>query len=209
MPALIDKAVFQPKSAETLAMQQALAPRLSAAFRFGWALEELVYRGHVKTHPPASAAAVAATAQLDPEFPPDLAHTRSEETLLGNLVQELISLEPSLLNAPNAQPPLATFVPADFSNQVSAVTADNFGALSTSLIKWDLDIINQLLKSRELDPNDANHYYDVLTAYEVGKALSITLWRISLDPSNKSLWQNELFSDDRITKLQRHLQTLS
>src|SRR5262249_18602246 len=162
----------------------ALMPRLTAAFRFGWALEELVYRGYRKANPSPDDVAANAAPTGNVEFPPDLEHTRSEATLLENLTQHLIALEPSVVNSPDAQAAQVSFAPNDLAAQVNAVTPETVGNLGSTLIKWDLDIINQLLKNREQDTTNKYHYYDVLTAYEVGKAFSVTLWRITLDKKN-------------------------
>jgi hypothetical protein len=189
------------------------ADQARAAFKFGWALEELVirYRFPVNARAPVG---------LDPVFPPDLTHTRSQEAQLHDIWRQLFTLSPTVLvgtdvGADALQPTASTL--SDQIAQHITTLANTFHAdrtrqpdctsLDALVARWDSAIVDAIV---DLDPA-------ILTAYEVGKALNLTycrLWlatdqgRVSRDiPNLVSAWQ-QCLGAERLAKIEHHLLTL-
>jgi hypothetical protein len=181
--------------------------QVSAAFRFGWAIEELV--GRLNTWPP-----LVVQPQAD-DFPPDLTHERSPEEQLRELVS-LLKANGKQIVGTNDEPPLAAMTLAKINNLLTASAQGSDTApflkgdarIGAAIPHWNAEVVDAII-----DQNPA-----VLTAYELGKALSLSQCRIRgaatatatttvADPFAEA-WGNE-FSRDRITRIRRHLETLA
>ncbi|MBV9169985.1 MAG: hypothetical protein JOZ81_07870 [Chloroflexi bacterium] len=181
--------------------------QVRAAFRFGWALEELVGRLNSWKAPPLSPSA-------EDDFPPDLTHQRSSAEHVRELAS-LLKADGKQIVGANNEPSstAATLARIDellaASNNPGATAAYLTGQqrIGIAVPQWDADIVDTII-----DQNPA-----VLTAYELGKALSLTQWRIRdatdqrADDASDPLavaWRDE-FARERTTKIRRHLETLA
>jgi hypothetical protein len=205
--ALIPGAQALAASAE----QQAL---LEAAFRFGWALEELVWRLNDMARQAQAAAGISLPATLD--YPPDLTHERSPAEHIRE-VHRLLQADGRKVVG-DAQSTsggtIGTRIEAllqtyeQKQNVLPLLTGpDRIGSF---VRLWDADVIDAVIDQPP----------EILTAYELGKALSLTSWQIwtaeisvaSGDAAGTdavaSAWQAAL-DKDRVAQIRRHLTTLS
>lgn len=151
-------------------------PQAIAAVRLGWALEELVARVRMVQPPQVAVPGL--------EFPPDLTHQLTPAGQI-RILQKLLMRQETLLLSPDAAP--ATPLPMEalgVSNRLtefiggvepSGPTAAMLGPLDTLVHDWDERIVEYLL-----DPTWPNAPISaaMVSAYEVGKALSRTRWYI-------------------------------
>jgi hypothetical protein len=183
--------------------------RVAGAFRFGWALEELVWRLRNWSVPKEAESD-------DDDFPPDLTHQRSSAAHVRELVSLLEANGALIVGQDGKAPPSVAAVITRVKEMLAKSDADGesdrtgTARIGLSIPGLDVDIVDSIIDQSP----------EVLTAYELGKALSLTQWRTRDawanggpagtpgDPGLVAAWGNEL-AKDRITKLRRHLETLA
>ncbi|HLZ32070.1 MAG TPA: hypothetical protein VKV73_32515 [Chloroflexota bacterium] len=190
------------------------AERLMAAIRYGWAMEELVYRLAYWATPPASAADEQLPAAYN-LYPPDLTHQRSAAEHVRELQAQFGADGPVFLDMPStpARPnPPQSAADADASitallkafeadPQATVVDPAKSTPIAQGVRKWDDDVVDLIIDQPP----------EVLAAYELGKGLSRTLWDIDVCalpnpvPVNPvTAWQIAL-NTTRINDLRRRL----
>jgi hypothetical protein len=159
--------------------------RVQAAFRLGWGIEELIVR--VRQVPSS-----ADDREPFPEFPSDLAHFRDAATVFALLRADLRREEQALLSpmpdrdgSPEPLPSIdpnvnvTARVDAIVNGQTGIRTAEAVTSIVTAARDWDRRAVEVML-----DPTWAHkdETTKLLSAYEVGKALCLTV---------RSIWEKE------------------
>ncbi|MGI9148475.1 MAG: hypothetical protein ACR2IK_18310 [Chloroflexota bacterium] len=208
----LDKGALTP-GAPRVSAAMADQDRLVAAFRFGWGLEELVWWLNDLA---AQQASVAVSSPPSSDFPPDLTHQRTPAERIRELHKLLQVDGPKLLG--NVESVSAVTIGTRIEALIQ--TYEQKGAITPFLTGdqrigsfvrlWDADVVDAIIDQPP----------QVLTAYELGKALSLTSWQIwtaqtSVVPGTPpgtdpiaSAWQAVL-NKDRVDQIRRHLTTLA
>jgi hypothetical protein len=208
----LEKGALTP-TAQAAAVSAAEQDRLMAAFRFGWSLEELVWWFNTMA---AQQAAAPVSTPPSTDYPPDLTHQRSPAERIRELHRLLQVDGPKLVG--DSQSVSAGTI----GTRIDALlqTYEQKGSVAPLLTGdqrigsfvrlWDADVVDTIIDQPP----------EILTAYELGKALSLTSWQIgtaqaSVPPGAPAgtdpvagAWQAAL-NKDRVAQIRRHLTTLA
>lgn len=225
----LNKIALEPPAREPNVEQR---ERVAAAVHFGAALEELVARCRLQLDGPDAPRASG------PRFPTDLSHRRDPEASLQVTLQKLLALEPKVIRGSQAETGVTTDGASDGSvlgtgepppdappagigvmtaaSPKAALVRDGIGALLNGGL-GDLTGLDDLIGEWDTYVVDSIAAFpEVLTGYKVGKALSLTRWRIwaaKYQTPVEGDWISEAwgraFGSGRIREIQRQVNALS
>jgi hypothetical protein len=196
--ALLNQAVIEASWGGLERVDEAVSASAVMAFQLGWAIEELVALGALTLQP-------AETAKLPPnvipEFPADLGHVRTAGQQLESVARQALLWANKLHNVSDTGSSPAPVV----SSQIEVLVQGGASraAFEQAVADWDAFLVDELL--------DRPH--GILAAYETGKALNVTYWKVWFSMHNQAKdsiygpWL-AVFGAERTGAIRRSLATL-